>query len=284
MELSYRPASPDQTHRYEALFRECFPGAVHLGAAYLRWLYAENPDGTVVGFDAWDGDVLAAHYVCIPARARIEGRSCPVLLSLNTASAPAYQGRGLFTRLAGLTYERAAGLGYRAVYGVANANSTPGFVRKLGFTLVCPLEAKVGLGRPSPEGWSQLVQRAQFSREWSAEALAWRLRNPSSPVRAQGHGDGATFRAATRWPLVTACAEGPSGESLPTLSGTGVTGLAQVFVGLFPAGTQRSRSYADIPGFLRPSPLNLIYRDLQQPDFRLDPARALISFLDFDAF
>ncbi|HEX6591321.1 MAG TPA: GNAT family N-acetyltransferase [Moraxellaceae bacterium] len=281
MELSYRPVLPAQTDRYLALFRTCFPGAGHFSADYLRWLYAENPDGEVLGFDAWDGETLAAHYACVPARARIEGEVCPVLLSLNTATAPAYQGRGLFTRLAGLTYERAQALGVRAVYGVANANSTPGFVRKLGFTLVSPLAARVGIGRPCREDWSRLRERAGFSREWSAEALAWRLRNPSSPVAAPAGGDGLLL-ARTPWPLLSACAPGPAVATAAVA--TGAAGPLRVFIGLLPAGARPSRAYLDIPGCLRPSPLNLIYRDLHEPDFRLDPARVLASFLDFDAF
>lgn len=281
MELSYRPVSPAQTGRYEALFRACFPGARHFSADYLRWLYADNPDGEVVGFDAWDGETLAAHYVCVPARARIEGELCPVLLSLNTATAPAYQGRGLFTRLAGLTYEQARGQGFRAVYGVANANSTPGFVRKLEFALVSPLAARVGIGHPCREAWSELRERAGFSREWSPEALAWRLRNPSAPVlaRAQGAGQGL-FLADTPWPLLRACAPGPAVAGLARVGSAPL----RVFIGLLPAGTHYAPTYLDIPGFLRPSPLNLIYRDLHEPDFRLDPERVLISFLDFDAF
>ena len=59
---------------YGALFDACFPGAGKFTPAYLTWLYAANPDGPAVGMDAWDGERLAAHYVCIPARAWVEGR------------------------------------------------------------------------------------------------------------------------------------------------------------------------------------------------------------------
>ena len=124
--MELRPSSPHGPllSQYQALFASCFPDATHLDAQYLSWLYGDNPAGPVIGFDAWDGDVLAAHYVCVPAAAMLHGKPSRVLLSLNTATAPSHQGKGLFTKLANATYDRGAELGFDAVYGVANANSS----------------------------------------------------------------------------------------------------------------------------------------------------------------
>src|SRR5690349_12069268 len=134
-ELSFAPIRTDAAAlaQYGALFQACFPMTDKFTPRYLQWLYVDNPDGKAVGYDAWDGERLAAHYVCIPARAWVEGAQVPVLLSLNTATHPDYQGKGLFTKLASMTFEAGAAQGFDGVYGVANANSTPGFVRKLGF-------------------------------------------------------------------------------------------------------------------------------------------------------
>lgn len=282
MPLSFLPVDSARVGAYEALFRLCFPGADHLDAAYLRWLYADNPDGQVVGFDAWDGDLLAAHYVCIPGRARVDGESCRVLLSLNTATAPAYQGQGLFTRLATLTYERAAAEGFRAVYGVANANSTPGFLRKLGFSLVRPLEARLGLGRLFAGDLAAATRELAFRREWSPEALAWRAANPQAEVASRARPGAAAFFARTRWPLVTACAEL---AAPPAVADRGPAPTPfRVFVGTVPRGLRLRATWWPIPAFLKPSPLNLIYRDLQRPGHAPAPDQVLVSFLDFDAF
>src|SRR5205814_9366938 len=99
----------------------------------LAWRYRDNPAGQVVGADAWDGARLAAHYVTCPLEARIDGAVVKGLLSLNTATHPDYQGRGLFTTLAEAAYAQGAAAGYGFVIGVANAYSTPGFVRRLAF-------------------------------------------------------------------------------------------------------------------------------------------------------
>lgn len=281
---------PATLARYGSLFAACFPGVDKFDPAYLAWLYAANPDGPAVGMDAWDGDRLAAHYVCIPARAWVEGREVMVLLSLNTATHPDYQGKGLFTRLAAATFEAGAAAGFDGVYGVANANSTPGFVRKLGFQLVRPLEARIGLGTLAHRPKAAPAQLS-FERSWSPEALAWRCANPHNRVHRRSRGKRQQFYAAAFGMSLPAYAEleahgaavndsaaGPGSDSAALLS------PARLLIGLAPDANASWWNYASIPQRLRPSPLNLIYRSFTPRVTELDPARIQFSFLDFDAY
>jgi GNAT superfamily N-acetyltransferase len=283
--LRYAPVQLDAATlaTYGALFAACFPMTDKFTADYLRWLYVDNPDGRAVGFDAWDGERLAAHYVCIPARAWVEGHEVPVLLSLNTATHPDYQGKGLFTRLAAMTFEAGAAQGYDGVYGVANANSTPGFVRKLGFQLVRPLEARVGLGalRHRPRAPSSHLS---FERSWSPAALRWRCANPHNPVFMRNSGGKLRFHAAAAGHKLPAYAElETAGAALPAQEGPMLSPL-RLFIGLAPDASSSYWNYASIPMRLRPSPLNLIYRSFAPRVTALDPARIAFSFLDFDAY
>lgn len=275
---------PATIARYGALFAACFPGVDKFTPAYLDWLYLANPDGQAVGYDAWDGDTLAAHYVCIPARAWVEGREVPVLLSLNTATHPDYQGKGLFTKLAAMTFEAGATAGYDGVYGVANANSTPGFVRKLGFQLVRPLEARIGLGRLR-HGARPAAATLSFERSWSEAALAWRCANPHNPVSRR---DGAARRqlyAPAMGGKLPAYAElGPATSVGNGAAARRALSPLRLFIGLAPDGTANYWNYASIPMKLRPSPLNLIYRSFTERVAALDPSRIQFSFLDFDAY
>jgi GNAT superfamily N-acetyltransferase len=288
-ELRFAPVrtDADAMARYGELFSACFPMTDKFTPRYLEWLYVENPDGRAVGYDAWDGDRLAAHYVCIPARAWVEGSEVPVLLSLNTATHPDYQGKGLFTKLAAKTFEAGAAQGYDGVYGVANANSTPGFVRKLGFQLVRPLEARIGIGGLR-HGVQAPASALSFERSWSPAALRWRCANPHNPVYLKNAGGKLRFHAAA------------SGNKLPAYAelaadGIALSGLDQarpapplsplrLFIGLAPDASSSYWNYASIPMSLRPSPLNLIYRSFAPRVSGLDPARIAFSFLDFDAY
>jgi len=205
------------------------------------------------------------------------------LLSLNTATDPDYQGKGLFTRLASMTYDLGAAEGFSCVFGVANANSTPGFIRKLGFLLVAPLEARLGFGSLSPD-WQRVAGAAAFRRMWDSKLLDWRLGNPANPLSHWVDRRGThRLSAATTYPLIRAYAEIRSDmDSVATLPHG--SGQLRLFLGMFPDGACTYRTYVPIPRRLRASPLNFIFRNLAQSGDAPAPEDVLFSFLDFDAY
>lgn len=269
---------------YALLFSTCFPKSNKYSVKYLRWLYSENPAGSAIGFDAWDGEELAAHYVCIPTRASVAGQAVKVLLSLNTATHPSYQGKGLFTKLAEMTYDAGQGKDFDCVYGIANANSTPGFVRKLGFQLVEPLAARVGIGNLYID-WEISRRNAQFERIWLPSDIYWRCSNPENTIFRRKQEGQVQFHAQIFGKTFSVYAE---------LSARQITGVentlwsylppSRLFLGLVPENTCKFRNYIDIPQYLRPSPLNLIYRSLSANVLKLERGNVSLSFLDFDAY
>ena len=282
IEIRPSTAAPAMIESYLDLFRRCFPSAVHYTNNYLRWLYAENPAGHVVGFDAFDDDHLVAHYVCIPCPVSLDGQTRMGLLSLNTATDPAYQGRGLFVRLANATYEKAAGEGYHLVFGVANANSTHGFINRLGFQHVCSLLALAGIGPLSFDPDRNIENESRFRRAWTPDLYRWRLANEANPVFTSHFVGQTSFSARTSIPGVVCWAERHVGEAI---NRTGhPPHVARIFLGCFPRDVPRPRFYLSIPQRLRPSPLNLIYRPLVSAPSTIDPASVFFDFLDFDAF
>lgn len=266
--------------RITTLLRKVFPDAAHFTEEVLRWEYLENPDGPAVGTNAWIGDELAAHYVTIPLRATVLGREEKGLLSLNTATHPAHQGKGLFTKLAKATYARAAAEGYGFVVGVANANSTPGFTRKLGFQLVAPLLAMVGAGPLVP----QPVPQVDYARTWHPEALRWRLAHPTyrytlKPGKKLDLLMTGRSQAGARL-LLGALPHGTlPKDALPLFDGSAPL---RIWIGLDAGLRWSGRPWFNIPMRLRPSPLNLIFLDLTGKERKLDPARIRFQAIDFD--
>lgn len=284
--FTFKPVEVSVTslQQYADLFKACFPNADHLNVEYLHWLYALNPCGTVVGMDAMMGDVLAAHYACIPVDLWHFGKKERALLSLNTATHPSFQGKGLFTKLAEQTYELGRSEGAAAVFGVANANSTPGFVRKLGFQLVAPLDARIGVGRPVIVDWERAKQISQFRQAWSAERLKWRMKNPSNPlILTRNEINGSTFLAKTGHVGIRAWGDTPT----PLDPGQPITVAPvslKLFLGMYPRGAYRYNFCARIPDRIRPSPLNLIYRNLESAAMKMSAEYVSFNYLDFDAY
>lgn len=279
LDLKPTGTSVEQLSAYSALLSHVFGPQPKFSVASLTWLYRDNPDGEVVGFDAWSGERLVAHYVTIPMRANVRGREARGLLSLNTATHPDFQGKGLFTKLASATYDAATQRGFKFVFGVANANSTPGFTRKLAFQNVRPLEAG-GLLRP-PRTFAPTP--TDFQVAWSREGLTWRLANPVARYSVARRGELLEVRAATNVPLL-ACAAWIPGDVGVTATAK-ASPLPPLFIGLDPRFPLGARGFLRVPDRLRPSPLNMIWRSLEasMPSI-LDAEAVVLNFLDFDPY
>lgn len=292
-----------------ALLGEVFPEGPHLAdPRYLRWLYEDSPFGPVIQQDRFDDQGLSAHYALVPADLELDGKAVSAAISLNTAVHERARGGGAFVALARDTIDHARGAGIDLIVGVANANSTPGFERRLDFINRGPLPVTVMLptpGRsniesawsdepaadvllngiasllaPSPEG---------LQRTWTEASLRWRL---ASPGRRYGvHRNGGLL-------AVTATTSGPARTQVAVILGifaaraverTALRALVRSVCRFHRAPLALHAGINDraalrgirLPERMRPSPLNLIARSLS--DAPVSPA-SRFEFIDFDAY
>lgn len=236
---------------------------------FLKWQYAENPVGVIVGFNAYWDKVLAAHYVTMPIYMKIGGNKTLGLLSLNTATHPEHRGKKLFTILAEKTFQYAGKNGYKFVIGVANANSTHGFIKHLGFKLIGPLDFKVGIGQ-------NMYSRTDFTftRYWDKEIMSWRLKNPSMEYFKNGDMIVSPIK--------------PGFKKLVYNDKGGLVSLKKLhcrpfnlYIGF---GAELNNGiYCGVPKFIERSPFNLIFKDLTDgslPEVTKD--NILFELIDFD--
>lgn len=268
---------------YVALYQKCFPRAVHLNVDYLKWLYQDNPSGHILGADAYYKDEIVGQVAAIPSEYFLNGRKSRGLLAVNVAVHPKFQGRYLFKKLGLKMCEYAAEADYEFVIGVANKAATPGWVRQMGFQLVQPLEARIGLGSLYIN-WQNVSLQEHFSHVWSDKKLAWRIINPNNSVLLQRR-DNKIQCYAHAIGSISAYAELPGSTMLPRcMSKKKFLFTPRLFLGLVPQGGCQFYNYKNIPQQFRPSPLNLIYRSLNQKVERLEKDHISFSFLDFDAY
>lgn len=266
------------------LMRAAFPQAPHLDAQYLNWLYSANPAGKVVGYNAWEDDRIIGHYACIPAATILDGAPRTSLLALNTAMHPDCRNTGLIASLANRTYKLAKEQEYACVYAVANAASTPICVKALKFQLVAPLTARVGVGSLILD-WDKALDGNRFRRDWTPESIRWRADNPSNPIKLQPVAlDEVRTYAKTHVPGIKAYGVMHVFEQRLELQAHRKLGL-KVFLGLLPDGSCSYSGYIPIPERLKPSPLNFIYRPLNDcAPKTLCRDDIILGFHDFDAF
>jgi hypothetical protein len=280
---------------------------------YLEWLYARNPAGTAVSAEEWREGECLAHYAVLPQFYTDGARRLKGALSLNTAVSERARGQGVFTRLAEECYVSCVQQGIHFVLGVANANSTPGFLGRLGFTLLGPLPVRIGMalplpqkgirswrlkgGAPLPDDLAPLIGKISIAppggwqQDWTPESLRWRLSSPATPLMLHSDGDALLVTALEKkngLPVMIILSVFSLGNAQIKLSRLLQAACAACYTPLF-----ITAGYGDImavrglavPRFLLPSPLNLIYRPLSSEAPPAETFRiGAFSFLDFDAY
>ncbi len=270
---------------YVSLMTRCFPNSHKFTMAYLRWLYQKCPDGEAIGFDAFEGKTIAAHYAALPVPLTVHGETVRAIWPLNSVTHPDFQRRGLYVKLAKMTFQLAAENGYSCVYAVANANSTPGCIRGQGYQLIQPLEAGIGVGKLQHIPIAH-QKNIQFKRNWTPESLQWRLSNPDNPVFWEKKDDHVRCYAKSINGLIPITTEirtdiTPASERKNHLLRFSP---AKLFIGLVPKGRVPFKRYFPIPERFKPSPLNFIFRPLDDKTKMIEKGKVLFSFLDFDAY
>ena len=265
----------DKITAYSQLLSSVFDKSSKYSFGFLKWQYVLNPNGTVVGYDAYANGVLAAHYVTIPVVYSINGEVVKGLLSLNTATHPQHQGKGLFTQLATRTYQLGEKLGYKFVIGVANQNSTHGFLKKLGFYLISPLDVKIGFGSISVGG----EERYKLKPVWNNESLDWRLKCPEGIYSSNGNN---IYSKTDKPGIFSKMAELPDHIRYRNLKTKGIL-PCKLWIGLS-ANIRKHGFFVDLPDKLKPSPLNLIFKNLGA-DFEIfKKSDVYFELIDFDAY
>ena len=264
-----------------ALLRSVWPVNNRLTLKYLDWLYRENPAGRAIGCNAYHGGRLAGHYVIIPFSAQLDGQNFTAALSLNTAVDESHRGQGLFRKLAEATYATAAEDGIDHVVGIANANSTPGFVKSLGFQLVTQLEPYLIFGKAEV----LLTGNVSWRRNWTADSLAWRLSAPQCSYWFDPRGESLSVYGQTKYVGLYGVLKVEDNPELQLTIRRHLKSITTLRPTLWFGKSPRLKLPAAalrFPERLRPSPFNLIFRDLSGAHRQLDGGSIHFEAVDFD--
>lgn len=130
-------SSKDELVRHEGgietLFLECFGDSLSL--ELWRWAYIDNPNGDPVVSLCYDRSRLVGHYAAIPMPIKSSSKQYNSYLSMTTMVAASHRQHGLFVKLAENTYRLGRELDIDFVMGFPNSMSTPGFRKRLNWTL-----------------------------------------------------------------------------------------------------------------------------------------------------
>lgn len=254
-----------------ALLQTVFPHALHLTPAHLGWLYTANPDGPAIACNAWHGSELVGHMAGVPFCARYCGEDLRGMYLMNGSIHPEHRRRRLQSTISETMFEHAVGQGLAFCTATGNRASTGPLLTR--FQLLGPLDARVGFGlpkrkhdRPEP-AFQSITDRGK---------LEWRLANPQREYSVR---NGAVYAPAG--PGLSALLI--DGADLPD-RGPAPAGPLRLSIGLDPSVDWGQSAYVRIPNRLRPSPLNLVWRDLAGRAPRPDLKAMTLRAVDFDFY
>jgi predicted N-acetyltransferase YhbS len=264
--------TPREIEATSNLLRIVFPHAPHLTADYLTWMYAQNPAGGAVACNAWRGEELVGHMAAVPFAARVEGDAATAMIMQNGAIHPEHRGRRLQSHISAAMFEEGVRRGYAYCLGIGNRYSTGPLLTR--FQMLRPLDARLGAG-PLRRRRDDVVPSAESV--WSDEAIGWRMANPRRRYSVRR----GQLLAPTGWPGIGAILH--EGLAAPD-SGPRPPGPLRLFIGADPHIDFKRSAYVSIPRKLRPSPLNLVWRNLAGDTAAPDPKRILLRPLDLDVY
>lgn len=238
---------------------------------FKRW-YVDNPMGRVISFNAFYNDEFVAHYACIPIKMMIEDRVVLGLLDMATVTHPNHRGKGLFKKLARITYDYAKENGFEFVIGVANANSFPGYMKYFPYEFVSKLDVKIGIGNTIKFNKSKL-----FSTYWDKESLEWRLSIRNNQYYASHNNVYGRFKTIIK--TFMGSFEDDLISKLNIERQKSNFGL-KLYVGL---GADIKGLYFKVPKFIKRSPFNLIFLDLTEGKLpKVNKDNIFYQLIDFD--
>lgn len=266
--------SVENIEKYSALLSYVFRKPLKFSKSFLSWQYGQNPLGELVGTDAFYQGELIAHHATIPVSYNIFGNSIKGLLAINNVTHPAHQGRGLFAKIGNATFEEAKCLNYDFVITVTNANSTYGYLNKFGFRFIAPLDVKVGVGSIHPSK----INASVYSN-WDESQYRWRFSNPTAAYFLEGKtvmSKSEIFGMSIQLKYDETMKE----DCLPILQKKSVF---KTWIGLNQQ-LKMNGLFVNMPNLIKPSPLNLLFKDLKGNLPTFDKKHICFELADFDAF
>jgi hypothetical protein len=166
-------------------------------------------------------------------------------------------------------------LGYDFVITVTNQNSTNAYLSKFGFILISPLEVKIGLGKIDIGHRNEYQVRSC----WDTETLNWRLSNPSaSYFKKQGIAFSPTHQSLIAAQLNSNPLAEEFSKNLKRRNH-----FFTLWIGLA-ANKKMKGLFLNLPDGFKPSPLNLLYKDLSGKAPLFQKEDIVFELLDFDAY
>lgn len=270
----------EELESLSSLFKRVFKKNIPLD--FIKWYYCDNPNGKAISHNIILNNNIIGHYALIPIKIRLYDGEFKAALSVFTAIDKEYRGMYLFNELANRSFEIAKSEGIKFIVGVSNNLSTKLFIRYFKFKLISQLDVKIGIGNLKKKD-----NKADFKVLWDSKLIKWRLNNPRFNYKSKIIKDEVTiYNNIYKFFSIEVgrffVKEFPEMEKNLLKK---KFNLFNLWIGLGSYNWEKTL-YFNLPEKLKPAPLNLIIKNLQDEknEIFLEKEKIKFQLIDFDIF
>ena len=281
MTISYLNSSTEKIEEYYNLYKRCFKNfPLTKNSSYLDWLYKDNPIGNFIGIDAVENENLIGQVGGIPQEFNFNGEKIKILQSINVCVDSNYRGKNLFSEMANRLEIYAKGQGFSFIIAIANEPASYVWKKSINMNLLSPLDALIGFGNLDLNEYKS--QSNHFFQIWNKKNLNWRANNPHNKINMCNKGNKIQLTSSSINSLVKIFTFVDNNDYQLSFNKNEFNFFPKLFLGLVP--NIKRKFFIKIPNFLKPSPLNFMYKDITGSQNKIEKNYIFLSYIDFDAY
>ena len=281
MEILFKKSdSLNNLDLYLNLYNQCFDDS-KFKLIYLNWLYNKNPSGNFLGIDCFDGDDLIGQVGGIPFEYVLNKKNVKIILALNVCLIKKYRKKGYFSDMTKKFEQLVKENNYDGIIGISNKSATPTWIKSISMINLFQLEVFLGFGEIKNSNFS--TEEFCFYSCWNNETINWRLNNPNNKIYVNKNSTEInSVYSKTKYPIIKAHAP-LAFYKKKILENNYQASSLKPFIFIGKIGKLKNKNVINLPEFLKPAPLNFIYKFFDI-NISLKEGEIFLTFLDFDIF
>lgn len=276
--INYQISNLNLLHEYLKLYKRCFP-KFKKNIEYFKWLYQDNPMGSYIGIDAFDGDKLIGQIGGIPFDFKFYNNNIKTIVSINICIDKSYRGGRIFFNLSSEFEKLLINNDYDLLIAIGNKAATPAWIRSLKLKSLGQLKSYIGIQNFSKK--EIILKNYNLFMNWKNDTIQWRCSNPINKTQLINIFNKKLVYAETNFPMIKAYTPFPFKVEYDAKNIKKSFSI-KTYIG-FCNEVNETFLFRKIPQILKPSPLNFLYKFFKK-DYVLNEKEVFFSFLDFDAF
>lgn len=277
--ITYKVSNLSNINQYLELYKRCFKN-FGKNFNYLNWLYKKNPLGDYVGIDAFHNNNLIGQIGGIPYNFKFKNNILKTLVSINICVDENYRGKKIFLNLSKKLEIHLRKKNYELLIAIGNIQATPAWIKSIQMKYLCHLDAFIGFKDFSKIQIS--IKDYNLFVDWDHQMINWRCSNPLNETKMIKQNSRGLILSNTKIPFTKVYAPHPFKAKSQFLKNIKDNNNLKMFIGLSNE-INDSFFFRKIPEYLKPSPLNFLYKFLNQ-NYDLKKEEVFLTYLDFDAF